>query len=117
MTQTMTREQLRANLENRVPMTLAEALPEKYYTAQHLPGAIHLPHDRVRELASSRLPDKDETIVVYCANVHCRNSHIAAQTLAQMGYRKVFVYAEGKQDWMDASLPTERDEEVTDVAH
>ncbi len=117
MTQTITREQLRANLENGVPMTLAEALPEKYYAAQHLPGAIHLPHDRVRELAPTRLPDRGNTIVVYCANVNCRNSHIAAQTLIQMGYRKVFVYAEGKQDWMDAGLPTEHDEEVDHIAH
>jgi rhodanese-related sulfurtransferase len=115
MIQTMTREQLRAHLENGASLTLAEALPEKYYAAQHLPGAIHLPHDRVRELAPARLPDKDQTIVVYCANVNCRNSHIAAQELTQLGYRNVFVYAAGKQDWIDAGLPTERGEEV--VSH
>lgn len=103
----------RSTLQQRLDrVTLVEALPEKYYREAHLPGARHLPHDRVRELAPGLLPDKAAEIVVYCASATCRNSHIAAQVLAQMGYANVAVYAGGKQDWQEAGLPLERGEPV-----
>jgi len=89
-------------------VTLVEALPEKYYRDAHLPGAKHLPHDQVRQLAPSVLPDKDAEIVAYCASATCQNSHIAAKTLAQLGYTNVAVYGGGKQDWQEAGLPVER---------
>ena len=87
---------------------LVEALPQKYYADFHLPGARHLPHDQVEALASRVLPEKNAEIIVYCANVQCQNSHVAAHALAKLGYRDVAVYAEGKQDWLDAGLPVER---------
>ena len=86
---------------------LVEALPEKYFVDAHLPGARHLPHDQVEALAAGVLPDNNADIVVYCANVQCQNSHIAARTLAKLGSRNVAVYAEGKKDWIDAGLPVE----------
>lgn len=89
-------------------VTLVEALPEKYYRDGHLPGAKHLPHDQVRQLAPDVLPDRDAEIVVYCASGTCQNSHIAAKVLEQMGYANVAVYAGGKQDWQEAGLALEQ---------
>lgn len=94
-------------------VTLAEALPEKYWRDWRLPGARHLPHDQVRQLAPGLLPDKHAEIVVYCASSTCQNSHIAARTLAQLGYTNVAVYAGGKQDWQVAGLPVEQGEAAT----
>ena len=90
-------------------ITLVEALPEKYYRDGHLPGAKHLPHDQVRQLAPAVLPDKDAGIVVYCASASCQNSHIAAKVLEQLGYTNVAVYAGGKQDWQETGLAQERE--------
>lgn len=101
------RDDIHAHLRAGSAMTLVEALPEKYYRDGHLPGAIQMNHDEVREKAADRLPDKDAFIVVYCASTPCQNSRIAAQTLAAMGYARVAEYAEGKQDWVDAGLPVE----------
>ena len=106
------REDIQAHLQAGTPMQLVEALPEKYYREAHLPGAIQIPHDAVREQAQTLLPDKDAFIVVYCANTPCRNSRIAAQSLAAMGYTRVAEYEEGKQDWMDAGLPIEKDQQA-----
>jgi rhodanese-related sulfurtransferase len=86
---------------------LVEALPAKYYLDRHLPGAINIPHDQVDALAPSLLPDKSAEIVVYCANGPCKNSAIAAERLAALGYLNVSDYHEGKQDWIDAGLPIE----------
>lgn len=101
------RDDIAAHLQAGTNMRLVEALPEKYYRDAHLPGAIHIPHDEVGERAAHALPDKDDFIVVYCANTPCRSSRIAAQTLAAMGYTNVAEYEEGKQDWIDAGLPVE----------
>ena len=103
----ITRQELRAKLERREGVTLAEALPPRYFLDKHLPGALNLPHDQVDALAPGLLPDKQADIVVYCANTACRNSHIAAARLEKLGYARVAVYHEGKQDWIDAGLAIE----------
>jgi len=105
---TISRDELKAKLDRGEPVTIVEALPEEYYRKAHLPGALLLPHDRVDELAPHLLPDKDVPIVVYCANLPCQNSGIAAQRLRELGYTDVRDYAEGKQDWLDAGYPVER---------
>ncbi|MBI3529081.1 MAG: rhodanese-like domain-containing protein [Betaproteobacteria bacterium] len=107
MAKQMNREELRARIAANPDLILLEALPEKYYTDGHLPGALHMPHDRVRELVSRLIPDNNSEIVVYCASRTCQNSHIAANLLGQMGYRNVTVYGGGKQDWIEAGLALE----------
>lgn len=104
MTKTLTRAELQARLAANPGLVLLEALPEKYFNDGHLPGARHFPHDQARALAGTVVPDKDTEIVVYCASATCQNSHIAARTLAQLGYADVSVYAGGKQDWSEAGL-------------
>jgi rhodanese-related sulfurtransferase len=108
MVATIARDELKAKLDAGEPVTIIEALPEEYYRKAHLPGALLLPHDRVDDLAPVLLPDKAATIVVYCANLACQNSMIAAERLVALGYTDVRKYAEGKQDWIDAGYPTER---------
>jgi rhodanese-related sulfurtransferase len=112
MNRIISREELRIMLSSANRPVLVEALPEKYYVAQHLPGALHLPHDRVDALAATVIADKSAQIVVYCASRQCQNSHIAAHHLAALGYSDVSVYAAGKQDWDEAGLPFE-----TGIAH
>ena len=107
MVATISRDELKAKLDSREPIVLVEALPEKYYRHPHLPGAINIPHDQVDTLAPRLLPDKGAEIVVYCANAPCKNSGLAAQRLAELGYTRVRDYHEGKADWIAAGLPVE----------
>lgn len=107
MTKTMTREQIQQKLESGDPIIIVEALPPMYFDAQHLPGAINIPHDEIQKKALEVLPDKNALIVVYCANTACQNSNIARNLLERMGYSNAYEYVEGKQDWLDANLPTE----------
>jgi rhodanese-related sulfurtransferase len=108
MLKSIERDALRAALASPRPPVLVEALPRKYYDEGHLPGARHLPHGEVDALAEAVLPDRDAAVVVYCASISCRNSHIAAQRLVQIGYADVAVYAGGKADWQGAGLPIEQ---------
>jgi len=109
MARIIDRTELQRRLAGPTRPTLVEALPEKYYQDWHLPGARHLPHTEVRDLAATVLPDRSADIVVYCASTTCQNSHIAAGILGQLGYANVSVYAGGKQDWSEAGLAVERE--------
>ena len=112
MVDTITRDALKAKLDAGEPVTIVEALPEKYHRHAHLPGALHMPHDQVDALAPGLLPDKGAAIVVYCASDACKNSDIAARRLAELGYTRVSAYLGGKKDWIEAGLPVEREEPV-----
>ncbi len=107
MVQTISRDALQAALDRREPLVLLEALPPMYYEDAHLPGAINIPHTEVDALAPEMLPDKSAQIAVYCSNRACQNSSQAARRLAALGYENVYDYEEGKQDWVEAGLPTE----------
>lgn len=107
---TIDREELKAKLVRGDAVTIVEALPERAYAKEHLPGAVNLPPDRTRELAPQVLPDPDAEIVVYCSNFHCGRSPKATAMLLQMGYSNVRDYEGGKRDWIEAGLPTERGE-------
>jgi rhodanese-related sulfurtransferase len=65
---TIKREELKVMLDRGDDFVLVEALPEKYYRRAHLPGAVNLPTERVRELAPKLLPDKVMRVVVYCGS-------------------------------------------------
>jgi rhodanese-related sulfurtransferase len=82
-------------------------LPLAHYASGHIPGAVHLPLDGFEGAAASALPDRDADVVVYCSGPTCRNSHLAAEKLAALGYRSVRVFAGGKAEWKDAGLPLE----------
>jgi rhodanese-related sulfurtransferase len=103
----ITREELRAKLDGGDGVVVVETLGPRYYEAVHLPGAINIPHTEVDELAPRLLPDRSARIVVYCSNRACQNSPQAARRLEALGYENVYDYEEGKQDWIEASLPTE----------
>jgi rhodanese-related sulfurtransferase len=106
MSKTISRDELRQQIEAG-EVVVAEALPAPYYEDAHLPGAINLPHDEVEALAPELLPDKSAAIVTYCSNTACQNSGIAAAKLEALGYTNVAKYPGGKEDWVEAGLPTE----------
>lgn len=112
----ISRDELRTKLDQSNDMVVVEALGPAYFEEAHLPGALNLPHDRVDELAPRLLPDKDAQVVVYCSNLACQNSVTASRRLVQLGYRNVFEYEGGKQDWIEAALPVENGPAADDAA-
>ena len=67
MVKTISRDDLKQKIDRGDRFRLVETLPEAAFHHAHLPGAINLPPDRVKELAPTLLPDKNADIVVYCA--------------------------------------------------
>jgi rhodanese-related sulfurtransferase len=68
MPDTISRDDLKAKIDGGESFALVETLPEAAYHHAHLPKALNLPPDRVKELAPQLLPDKSAEIVVYCSS-------------------------------------------------
>jgi rhodanese-related sulfurtransferase len=68
MIRTISRNELKNKMERGEKFQLVETLPKTAYDHAHLPGAINLPPDRIKDLATKLLPDKTADIVVYCAS-------------------------------------------------
>jgi rhodanese-related sulfurtransferase len=68
MIKTISRDELKQKIDQHDDFLLVETLSPTTYHQNHLPGALNLPPDKVKALASELLPDKGAEIVVYCAN-------------------------------------------------
>ena len=68
MVGTITCDELKFRMDHKENFILVETLPLPYYRHTHLPNAINLPPNQVKELAPTLLPDKAAEIIVYCAN-------------------------------------------------
>jgi len=74
------------------------------FDAGHIEHAILLPYNEISALASSTLPDKTQTILIYCRTG--RRSNIAAWALADMGYIAVYDFG-GIESWHGPIIVTE----------
>lgn len=62
----------------------------------HIPNAVLLPGTEIMQRAEEVLPDKEQTILVYCRSG--RRSEMAAKELIQLGYTNVYDFG-GILDW------------------
>ena len=68
MANTISRNELSEKIDQGDSFMLLETLPLTAYQHAHLPSAINMPPDQVKQLAEKLLPDKQADIVVYCAS-------------------------------------------------
>ena len=70
MDRTISTEQLKTKLDSKESIKLVETLAPERYRDAHIPGALNIPPERIKELAPQLLPNKDAEIVTYCTNTH-----------------------------------------------
>ena len=68
MSRTIDRDELKKKIDRGDHFKLVETLSQEKYRKAHLPGAVNLPPDRIRELAPMLLPEKSAETIVYCAS-------------------------------------------------
>jgi len=101
----ITQEELWQKLSHPKKSVLLEVLPPENYRQSHLPGALNMPPEQVRTLASELVPRNDMEVIVYGAGAECDTSEKVAQQLVTLGYSNVRRYVGGKREWMEAGLP------------
>ena len=62
----------------------------------HIPGAINVANEDIQDVEPDELPDKNQTIYVYCRSGN--RSKQAASKLAAMGYTNIIEFG-GIMDW------------------
>jgi len=70
MERTISTEDLKAKLDRKDADKVVETLAPERYREAHIPGALNIPPEQIKELASQLLPDKDAEIVTYRTNMH-----------------------------------------------
>ena len=65
---TISRDDLKKKIEGKVNFKLVETLPADKFNRAHLPGALNIPPEQLKQLAPEILPDKNAEIVVYCSS-------------------------------------------------
>jgi rhodanese-related sulfurtransferase len=103
----ISRERLWEKIAGGEEFVLVDALSPMSYALSHLPGAVNITPDGTDRWAPVRIPDKSVDVVVYCANPECESSIEVGDRLLELGYRSVYHYAGGKEEWVDAGLPLE----------
>jgi len=69
MESTISTKDLKSKLDQK-QITVVETLAPERYREAHLPGALNIPPEQIKELAPQLLPNKDAEIVTYCTNTH-----------------------------------------------
>ena len=69
MARTISTNDLKNKLDQKKISVVETLAPERFREA-HLPGALNIPPERVKELAPQLLPDRKAEIVTYCTNTH-----------------------------------------------
>jgi rhodanese-related sulfurtransferase len=71
------------------------------YKAGHIPGALSVPLDQLKELLA-KLP-RDQEIVAYCRGPYCVLAVEAVEMLRKKGFKAIRL-EEGIQDWRAMGL-------------
>ena len=100
----ISREELREKLDAKDDFKLVMTLSEDAYRSKHIPRSVCV--ETVADALA--LLDRDDDVVVYCADVYCASSIYAYFALERAGYRRVRRYAGGVADWEGAGYRLEQ---------
>ena len=85
---------------------LIDARPYAKTLQESIPGAIYMNDEEMPKLMGRFPADKNTPIITFCAGYECHKSHVIANKLLELGYKKVSVYAGGLPAWKEAKLQT-----------
>ena len=95
------------NLFNR-QVVFVDARDEADYINGHIKNSINIPFDDFdNHQQKLEQISKEKPVVVYCGGTDCDLSHLLANLLFDKGYKQVYVFFGGWNDWLEAKYPTE----------
>ena len=84
-------------LEDGTAHVFVDVRPRDEWDEGHLPGALHVPRNNLESRVEALLPDKTQTLVVYCASGV--RSAFATKTLRELGYEHAVNLEDGFVGW------------------
>ena len=105
----ITTKELKQKMDSKENFALVEVLGPETFSEFHLPGAINVPvDDTFEEGIQKAVPDKNQTVVVYCRDIECHASAKATRRMEALGYTNLLEFHNGKEGWKAAGLPVEK---------
>ena len=92
----ITMEEAKNVFETQGDYIILDVRREDEFAEGHIPGAINVPNEGIQDTEPSELPDKNQTIYVYCRSGN--RSKQAASKLVAMGYNNIIEFG-GIMDW------------------
>lgn len=83
----ITQEEAQKIMQSESGYIILDVRTAEEFSGGHIPNAINIPNESIETEPPKELPDKNQTILVYCRSG--RRSKQAAQKLADMGYTNV----------------------------
>lgn len=83
---------------------------------KRIPGAKVIPLNATIENITANLPDKNAKIIVYCSNSNCPLSALMANRLFRMGYKNVWKYSGGIEEWEVSGQKIEKGKPAAEAA-
>jgi rhodanese-related sulfurtransferase len=79
------------------------------YQYAHIKNAINIPFDRFDEYKHliDKI-DKDQPVITYCAGTDCDLSILLGNLLFETGYKRVYIFFGGWNEWTEANYPVEQ---------
>ncbi len=82
------------------------------YKAAHIKNAINIPMDHFDDYEYMlKKINKNQQIVTYCAGSECDLSIVLGNVMFDEGYKKLYVFFDGWNDWLKAKYPIESSED------
>lgn len=85
-------------------VTVLDVRPVEEYRAGHIPGALSVPLEHLKEILAKLPADKE--IVAYCRGPYCILAVQAVEVLREMGFKAIRL-EESVQDWRAMGFPVE----------
>ena len=99
-------DEVKAKLDRGESFHFFDIREDHEFQADHAQGATHLGKGIIERDIEAYVPDKDNTIILYCGGGY--RSVLAADSLQQMGYRNVVSMDGGMRAWRQAGYPIEK---------
>ncbi len=93
-------------------ITFVDARDEADYIAGHITNSINIPFDDFDNYKQKLVPlSKEKPMVIYCAGTECDLSILLGNLLFEQGYKQVYVFFGGWNEWVEANYPIEKSSE------
>ena len=87
----ITQEEAKKMMDSGQDVIIMDVRTQAEYDEGHIPGALLLPNESIGTQEIEDLPDKEQTILVYCRSGN--RSKQAAQKLAELGYTNIYEFS------------------------
>jgi rhodanese-related sulfurtransferase len=96
-------DDVKTRMDRGEKLVLVDVREDSEWTADHLPGAIHLGKGVIERDIEKTVPDTSAPLVLYCGGGF--RSALAADNLQKMGYTNVISMDGGVRGWREKGYP------------